>query len=456
MTEKKTSFTFIHTADLHLGRNISTGDKSSSNIDSRYFRLKDELIKRAFQAPLTALKNLVYVAIDNKVDFIVIAGDVFDKHRNSGELYTEFHKRLAELSRNQIRVYITLGNHDRMKYTPGDSDLLSDFKNNKLPKGVYVFDDKVSESFEDDLCNVVVHGQSFEQQHVHDYLVKDFPKKKDNIFNIGVLHTDCKGSNQNDTGRNPYAPTSKSLLTPLKYDYWAFGHIHLRSTPIESMPEVIYSGNPQGLNTKPSEMNEKGCVMVSVNEGKFKHSFVELDDARFLEIELSVTAKDSWGELKSKVMDKCSDIEWENNSTLNLIKLTITGNNSEVKRIISSSIESKNLIREASSENLQIIQIDTQKLKGEDVQSSFGIVEELSNQYETLGKQELLDLIFEEVSKEIEKEYQKDFKAGSKETFLAETTSSKDSSDEYEDLVKTAKTVAQNILNGIPYGGESI
>ena len=456
MTEKKTSFTFIHTADLHLGRNISTGDKSSSNIDSRYFRLKDELIKRAFQAPLTALKNLVYVAIDNKVDFIVIAGDVFDKHRNSGELYTEFHKRLAELSRNQIRVYITLGNHDRMKYTPGDSDLLSDFKNNKLPKGVYVFDDKVSESFEDDLCNVVVHGQSFEQQHVHDYLVKDFPKKKDNIFNIGVLHTDCKGSNQNDTGRNPYAPTSKSLLTPLKYDYWAFGHIHLRSTPIESMPEVIYSGNPQGLNTKPSEMKEKGCVMVSVNEGKFKHSFVELDDARFLEIELSVTAKDSWGELKSKVMDKCSDIEWENNSTLNLIKLTITGNNSEVKRIISSSIESKNLIREASSENLQIIQIDTQKLKGEDVQSSFGIVEELSNQYETLGKQELLDLIFEEVSKEIEKEYQKDFKAGSKETFLAETTSSKDSSDEYEDLVKTAKTVAQNILNGIPYGGESI
>ena len=24
------------------------------------------------------------------------------------------------------------------------------------------------------------------------------------------------------------------------------------------MPEVIYSGNPQGLN-KPAEMNEKGC-----------------------------------------------------------------------------------------------------------------------------------------------------------------------------------------------------
>jgi len=203
-------------------------------------------------------------------------------------------------------------------------------------------------------------------------------------------------------------------------------------------------------------MNEKGCVMVSVNDGEFKHSFVELDDARFLEIKLSVTAKDKWGELKSKVMDKCSDIEWENNSILNLIKLKITGNNSEVKRIIASSIESKNLIRETSSDNLQVIQIDTQELKGEDVQSSFGIIEELSNQYATLEKQELLDLIFDEASKELEKEHQENFKAGSKETFLAETTSSKDSNDEYEDLVKTAKTVAENILNGIPYGGESL
>ena len=456
MPDKKTSFTFIHTADLHLGRNISVGDKSSSNVDSRYFRLKDELIKRAFQAPLTALKNLVSVAVKNKVDFIVIAGDVFDSHTNSGELYKEFYKRLAELSRNQIRVYITLGNHDRMRYSPGDSDLISDFKNNKLPKGVYVFDDKESESFEDDFCNVVVHGQSFEEQHVHKALVKDFPKKKNNLFNIGVLHTDCKGSTSNDPERKAYAPTSQALLSPLKYDYWAFGHIHLRSSPIESMPEVIYSGNPQGLNTKASEMNEKGCVIVSVDDGKFKHSFVELDDARFLEIELSVTAKDSWGDVKRKVVDKCSDIEWENNSILNLIKLTITGNNSEVKRIISSSIESKNLIRETSSENLQIIQIYTKDLKGEDVQSSFGIVEELSNQYASLEKQELLDLIFEEASKEIEKEYQKEFKAGSKETFLAETTSAKDSSDEYEDLVNTAKTVAENILNGIPYGGESI
>ena len=456
MPEKKTSFKFIHTADLHLGRNISIGDKSSSNVNSRYFRLKEELINRAFQAPVTALNNLVYASIENKVDFIVIAGDVFDSHTNSGDLYKVFKKKLFELSQNGIRVYITLGNHDRIDYLSGDSDLLLDFKNENLPEGVYVFDDKESESFEDTFCKVVVHGQSFEKQHVHDPLVKSFPKKKNNYFNIGVIHTDCKGSTSENENSNPYAPTSKALLSPLNYDYWAFGHIHLRSTPIESMPEVVYSGNPQGLSTKPSEMNEKGCVMVSVHDEDMEHSFVELDDARFLEIELNVTPKNTWGDFKDKVVEKCGDIEWENNTKLNLIKLTIAGNNSEVKRIIASSIESKNLIRETCSDNLQIIQIDTQNLKGDDTKSNFSIVEELGNQLETLEKEELLNLIFEEASNEIEKEYQKDFKAGSKETFLAETTSSKDSSDEFDDLIMTAKTVAENILNGIPHGGESL
>ena len=64
--------------------------------------------------------------------------------------------------------------------------------------------------------------------------------------------------------------------------------------------------------------------------------------------------------------------------------------------------------------------------------------------------------ILSDAKRQLEKEHQENFKAGSKETFLAETTSSKDSNDEYEDLVKTAKTVAENILNGIPYGGESL
>ena len=48
------------------------------------------------------------------------------------------------------------------------------------------------------------------------------------------------------------------------------------------------------------------------------------------------------------------------------------------------------------SDNLQIIQIDTQNLKGVDTQSNFSIVEELGNQLDTLEKEELLNLIFEE------------------------------------------------------------
>ena len=44
----------------------------------------------------------------------------------------------------------------------------------------YLENDKKSESFEDTFCKAVIHGQSFEKQHVHDPLVKSFPKKKNN------------------------------------------------------------------------------------------------------------------------------------------------------------------------------------------------------------------------------------------------------------------------------------
>ena len=71
MSEKKTSFKFIHVADLHLGRKISVGDKFSKKENSEYFSLiNEDARKTAFEAPLTALENLVKVAIENKVDFL--------------------------------------------------------------------------------------------------------------------------------------------------------------------------------------------------------------------------------------------------------------------------------------------------------------------------------------------------------------------------------------------------
>ena len=59
--------------------------------------------------------------------------------------------------------------------------------------------------------------------------------------------------------------------------------------------------------------------MVSVHDGDMETSFVELDDARFMEIELNVTPKKYLVDFKGKVIEKCGDIEWENNTKLNLI-----------------------------------------------------------------------------------------------------------------------------------------
>ena len=65
-----------------------------------------------------------------------------------------------------------------------------------------------------------------------------------------------------------------------------------------------------------------------------------------------------------------------------------------------------------------IIQIDTQELKGEDVESSFGIVEELKvTNMQVLKNKKLLDLIFDEASKEMKKSIKKTSKQEAKKRF---------------------------------------
>ena len=61
------SFRFIHCADLHLGSSF-TGLSSSDAVLGQ--RMRDSLF--------TALDAIVEKAIDEKVDFVIFSGDIFD------------------------------------------------------------------------------------------------------------------------------------------------------------------------------------------------------------------------------------------------------------------------------------------------------------------------------------------------------------------------------------------
>lgn len=88
---------FLHAADLHLGMRVTRFEEAACN--------------RITEARITALQQLRDKASEHKVDFILIAGDVFDDQSVSRDLAIRAFA-ILEGSPNSCPVFIIPGNHD--------------------------------------------------------------------------------------------------------------------------------------------------------------------------------------------------------------------------------------------------------------------------------------------------------------------------------------------------------
>jgi exonuclease SbcD len=198
-----------------------------------------------------AFTNLVTAAIDEEVDFMVIAGDLYDgdwKDHNTG-LY--FVQEMGRLRRVGIPVYLLYGNHD------AQSELT---KRLQMPDNVYVFGAGRPETFRIDRLRVALHGQSFKHAATTDNLATAYPDPVPGYFNIGVLHTALQGN----TAHAPYAPCSLDELHASGYDYWALGHVH-DYTVWQGTSTVVFPGNIQGRHVR--ETGARGAVLVTWQPG---------------------------------------------------------------------------------------------------------------------------------------------------------------------------------------------
>ena len=232
---------FIHAADIHL-------DSPLRGLEL-YEGAPVEEIRGATRR---AFENLIELALSNQVSFIVLAGDLFDGDWPDFHTGLFFVKEMAKLNDAGIKVFIVRGNHD------AESKIT---KKLRFPPNVKIFpSDKPKTEILDD-WGVAIHGQSFSHPAVTHDLASNYPDRKKNLFNIGVLHTCVTGRE----GHANYAPCQIDTLISRGYDYWALGHVHKREVLHEN-PWIIFPGNLQGRNIK--ETGRKGCELVSVdNEG---------------------------------------------------------------------------------------------------------------------------------------------------------------------------------------------
>ena len=146
---------FLHCADIHL-------DSPLRGLE----RYEGAPVEQVRGATRRAFENMVQCALREKVDFVVIAGDLYDGDWPDFNTGLFFAKGMAQLGESGIAVYVVRGNHDAASKLT---------RSLPLPKNVHLFPDKAPKSLTDDNLGLAVHGQSFATAAVFDDLAADYP-----------------------------------------------------------------------------------------------------------------------------------------------------------------------------------------------------------------------------------------------------------------------------------------
>ena len=244
--------TFIHAADLHIGAPLKGLRALSSTWAERLIGAIPESFDR-----------VVETALEDQVDFVLIAGDVFDSSTASYADYRRFFAGLKKLVEASIPVYICAGNHDP----------LSSWKREffALPEGVYLFpsDAPSFQLFErEGQALAAIGGRSFahrswpDNESIARGITRDAAQEALScapLFYLGMVHTGL------DIDRG-YAPLDPAELMRSGMDYWALGHIHQQQVISAANPCIAYAGCVQGRDI--GETGARGILEVRLAEGE--------------------------------------------------------------------------------------------------------------------------------------------------------------------------------------------
>jgi exonuclease SbcD len=299
-TERNTLVRFIHAADIHL-------DSPLTGL-SAYADAPVEMLRTATR---DAFSNLVSEAIEQQVDFMVIAGDLYDgtwKDHNTG-IY--FCREMGRLKKASIPVYVLFGNHD------AESEMT---KRLQLPDNVFTFESRKPTTFRLDSLKVALHGRSFREKETTENLATGYPAPVPGMFNIGVLHTALEGNSAHAT----YAPCSLDELHAKGYHYWALGHVHEYAI-WHGASTIVFSGNLQGRHIR--ETGARGAVLVTADtSGVQQVERLFVDVLRWHSLEVDAAECNSLSEVVRAIGNGLEGLVMNSTSSIPIaIRVTVTG-----------------------------------------------------------------------------------------------------------------------------------
>ncbi|MDD2413781.1 MAG: DNA repair exonuclease [Eubacteriaceae bacterium] len=278
---------FIHTGDLHLGRQF-------------HFSNRNEIFGNNTRNDLwKTFEKIINTAEKNKINFLLISGDLFDTEEiEIGEI-----KRVAQ-KLGKLTMTKTI-------ICPGNHDYYSQFTLYGLiqwPENVYLFDkDKMSDLYFPE-WQTRIFGLGWVKDTYTNIPFNDHMSLKEEENNILMLHGD--------------AYNSQSELMPIDiskfdyFDYVALGHIHKSDFLTR---RVAYCGCPEPLSFK--DRGDHGIIVGQIEQHRCTTHFVSTQKRQFVDATIEVTPEMSIDNLR----EACLKIAPEKERMVNYYRIHLKG-----------------------------------------------------------------------------------------------------------------------------------
>ncbi|MEX0869826.1 MAG: DNA repair exonuclease [Candidatus Spechtbacterales bacterium] len=217
---------FLHTSDIHIGAKFEMlGEKAPK---------QREQIKRTFS-------NVVDLAIKEKVDLVLLAGDLFDSNHPSQKNIEFVKNEFSRLNEEDIKVCLIPGNHD-FKLSDA-SGLGGEFFD--IP-GVYLFvDPEGGKGYFDDI-NTEVFAKANISNKSSESPIINADSDRDS-FKIVMAHGGVVGQ-----AKDPEYPIQPSEIENCGAYYVALGDWHSLRNESRGDVKAFYSGSPEMISISQS------------------------------------------------------------------------------------------------------------------------------------------------------------------------------------------------------------
>ncbi|MBR7071279.1 MAG: metallophosphoesterase [Clostridia bacterium] len=283
---------FLHCADLHLGASCS------------YLGAKAK--KRRMETLLT-FEKIIDTAQENRVDFLLIAGDLLDSNTVEAAWIDRVFDGFRQIP--EIEIIYAAGNHDPL-------DATSPFRTKLLPDNVHILG-TADTVLHFPRLHTDIYGRSFGECYLTGEERFSLPTDL-NAVSLMVQHGDFPGSSAGN-----YNPITPDFIKTSGMDYIALGHIHQR-TDLQQLGGTAFSycGCPEGQGF--DESGEKGVYLGTVAKGNCSLQFIPLAKRRHERMTVDISPYETTAETATAILQAAESLYGEDYAE-NLYRITLTG-----------------------------------------------------------------------------------------------------------------------------------